>query len=460
MRGVLIDASRLVEQHRYYFELVGVLASWGLDTLLFHFSDDHGLSVSLPGFEELAAPHALSALEVRELVAHGQQHGVRIIPELECFGHTRYLAKHPRYGPCFIGDPGSDVIEFSAVDPTSEETKELMRGLLAAVDNCFGSEIIHIGCDEVNLGPFCKQRGIEDSSALWSGYVNGLIGAVQDLGRRPMLWADHLVKDPRIRAAVDKSAIAVDWQYSPDAGDAGLAALKVAGFSDVVVAPAASCWTTRCHGHRDNLDNIAMMTRHAARHGAAGLLNTVWHPYRHLQRAMYHALAFGALQLQSDGELAGTALDVKMAEALFESDDGRVLRLCAELGLVQCAYGHLEAAMGDSVLNQKQRAMAERSVQVGTALLAGTEGVTVPKHQDWWDVMRLSARTAVHCCRLALVPGALRQPEVAREHVALAAELEADWDATRFSDDPAKTTPRWRNEAGQYLLAAMRSLHF
>jgi hypothetical protein len=65
MRGMMIDASRLVEQHRYYFELVEVLASWGLDTLLFHFSDDHGLSVSLPGFEELAAPHALSALQMR-----------------------------------------------------------------------------------------------------------------------------------------------------------------------------------------------------------------------------------------------------------------------------------------------------------------------------------------------------------------------------------------------------------
>ena len=48
--GVLIDCSRTMERHEYYFKLIDFMAEWGLNTLFFHFTDDHGCAVQLPGF--------------------------------------------------------------------------------------------------------------------------------------------------------------------------------------------------------------------------------------------------------------------------------------------------------------------------------------------------------------------------------------------------------------------------
>lgn len=459
MRGLMIDCSRLMERHGYYHELVDELAAWGYDTLVLHLCDDHGLTAVLPGFEDLAAPHALGADELAALIARGRERNVRIIPEIECFGHTRWLAGHPRWGACFAGDRSDRELAFNAVDPSSPLSAEVMERLIEATCRVFPDEVVHIGCDEVDLGDFCARRGLGDPDEVWAGWVNRLIAMVVARGRRAMLWADHLEREPRIAALIDKRAIAVSWHYGPtdDADDAPMRRLQAAGFAEVVSAPAVQCWRTRAHVSRGNLENVERMERHARAVGATGTLDTIWCPFRHLQGALWHGIASAAL-IHREGRMPdddGTAV----CALLFGTGDAAARRLCRELPDVVFSNNASWHLWRGTTPEPDVRAEAEASVRVGSALLAATAGATVERHPERLAAMLLSVRVSVHLCRLLLEPAWRSTSTFAAEHAALITALEADWDATRFPDDPARSEARWADNWGShYLLPLMRRL--
>jgi hypothetical protein len=459
MRGLMIDCSRLIEQHGYYRELLGQIADWGYDTLVLHFCDDHGLTAVLPGFEDLAVPHALPTDELRTLVALGRQRGVRVIPEIECFGHARWLVGHPRWVACFAGDRDERDLKFNAVDPSNPLTAELMDALIGAVCQVFGDEVVHIGCDEVDLGDFCTRRGLGDPLDVWAAWVNRLIAMVHARGRRAMLWSDHLEKEERIAAQVDKRAIAVSWHYGPDDDETanGMRRLQAAGFTDIVAAPAIQCWSTRIHVLERNLVNVALMENHARTCGAMGTIDTIWCPFRHLQGALWHGIAASA-HIHRTGALPHDDGSI-VADLLFGGGNAAAKRLCRDLHRLEChnnLFWHLQkgTSPGSGAL-----ADALDVVQLGAELLPAVAGAEVPRHQDRLEAMLLGARTAVHLSHRLLRPDLVGDAAFRRDHARLTAEIQAEWDRTRFPDDPARIQARWGGNWGaHYLLPLMLRL--
>lgn len=459
MRGLMIDCSRLIERHGYYGELLEQIADWGYDTLVLHFCDDHGLTAVLPGFEDLAAPHALTTAELRDLVALGKRRGVRVIPEIECFGHSRWLAQHAHWGGCFAGDRSEQDLKFNAVDPLDPRTAELMDKLIGAVCQVFTDEVVHIGCDEVDLGDFCARRGLGDPLEVWAAWVNTLIAMVHARGRRAMLWADHLEKEERIAARIDKRAIVVSWHYGPDddASASGMRKLLAAGFTEVVAAPAIQCWSTRCHVLERNLVNVALMENHARSVGAIGTLDTIWCPMRHLQGALWHGIAASA-HIHRSGSLPADDGSV-VADLLFGGGNAAAKRLCRDLPRLEF-HDHMSIHLfngtpaGSGMLSD-----ALDVVQLGAELLPAVAGAQVPRHQDRLDAMLLSARVAVHLSQRLLRPELAGDAAFCRQHEDLVTGLQTDWDRTRFADDPARSQPRWGGNWGHhYLLPLMLSL--
>ncbi len=459
MRGLMIDCSRLIEQHGYYTRLLEQIADWGYDTLVLHFCDDHGLSAVLPGFEEMAAPHALTTAELRDLVALGKQRGVRVIPEIECFGHARWLVGHPKWDACFAGDRDEQDLKYNAVDPVSPLTAELMDRLIGAICQVFTDEIIHIGCDEVDLGDFCQRRGLGDPLIVWADWVNRLIAMVHARGRRAMLWADHLEKEEVIATRIDKRAIVVSWHYSPTCDKAadGMRKLVAAGFTEVVAAPAIQCYSTRIHAQKRNLVNVAMMENHARAVGAIGTIDTIWCPFRHLQGALWHGIA-AASHIHRTGHLP---LDdgAIVADLLFGGGNAAARRLCRDLHRLDFhfeLFGHLYRGdkPGPGVV-----ADALDVVHLGADLLPAIAGAEVPRNRDRLEAMVLGARTAVHLSHRLLRPELATDAAFRRDHARLTAEIQAEWDRTRFADDPARSAPRWGGNWGyNYLLPLMLKL--
>ena len=96
-RGVMLDLARLTERHDYYLSFLPWLSKWGYNLLHLHFTDDQGCALRFPSRPELATPHAFTADEMREFAAEARRHGLEIVPEIECWGHTDFITRLKRY---------------------------------------------------------------------------------------------------------------------------------------------------------------------------------------------------------------------------------------------------------------------------------------------------------------------------------------------------------------------------
>ena len=80
IRGIMADPARLIEKHSFYFDLLEMMAEWGLNTLWWHFVDDQGFQLVLDGHPELATPHAFTKPEMARLLAKAESLGIDVVP--------------------------------------------------------------------------------------------------------------------------------------------------------------------------------------------------------------------------------------------------------------------------------------------------------------------------------------------------------------------------------------------
>lgn len=448
MNGLMVDCSRLCERPAFYHHLIDLIADCGGDTLAFHFCDDHGLGLALPGFEDLAHPWAMDMEGLAALLAHAAERGVEVVPEVECFGHVRYLLKRPGLRAAFVGDPDSSDVRFNAIAPDHEAGVATVFALLDATIAAFPDATrIHIGCDEVDLGDHCAARGLGDPAAVWCAHVNRVIERVCAAGRRPLLWADHLEKDPAIRNGIDRRAGVISWHYEPEPDPAGARALAAAGFAELILAPAAICHRIRCLPTGDCLVNQQAMAA-IARELDAGYLSTVWCCYRDVQDALYPGLAEGLLRAVRGGEPDRA----EVARIALGSDEPALVTALDELRGVHGRHGIMHPIVQGERLAAHEAQFARDTVALVEDRLAAWRALTPPRSERW-DAMLLAARCAAQIARIALDRDHLATAAGMAEQRELLALLAADWDRTRFAEDPARERETFVNERSHHLLA-------
>ena len=445
----MIDCSRLCERPACYHQLIDLIADCGGDTLVFHFCDDHGLGLALPGFEDLAHPWALDPTGLAALLAHAAERGIEVVPEVECFGHVRYLLRRPELRAAFVGDPEAGEVHFNALAPDHAAGVATVLALLDATITAFPDATrIHIGCDEVDLGAHCAERGLGDPAAVWCTHVNRVIAHVLAAGRRPLLWADHLERDPAVLAGIDRRAGVVSWHYQPASDPAGPRALAAAGFAELILAPAAICWLTRCLPAGDALVNQRVMAELAGELGA-GYLATIWCGYRYVQDALHPGLAEGLLRAVDGREPSPEAI----ARVALGSDDPALVAALVDLRRVHGRHGIMLPILTGQPLAPREAAYARETVALVDASLARWTRIAPPPQAGRWSALLLAARCAAQLARIALDRDHLADPAALDEQRELVALLEADWDRTRYPQDPARRSAVFANEHCHHLLA-------
>ncbi|MEO0514349.1 MAG: family 20 glycosylhydrolase [Planctomycetota bacterium] len=462
-RGLLIDCSRVVERHAYYFRLIELMAAWNYNTLVFHFNDDHGLSVKLPGFQKIAQPYAMTCGQVRKLITHAADHGIEVIPELETFGHTRYLTDQPQYRHLFAGQ-WSRKRTYNAIDPRHPETFALMRRLMRETSKLFPSDYLHIGCDEVDLKHYAQQHGGLDTKAVWAEYVNRMITMAIEHGKTPMLWADHLMHDPEIARQIDKRAIPVWWNYQPDGDDSQYRHLLEAGFEKLWMAPSTSNGRIRFLPTTYGLDNVDRLARFAHQHRAHGFLNTVWEPHYGLQGAHDYGIAYAAESCRAQGKLDrdkfnrrfvkqhfGTSMDNELRDYLA---DWPSLHITDEV--TYWLVGHrtkLSKAGWDSLRQVNQ---------TGRAILSLAADYSPSKNVEAWRAMRIAARAAWAVSEFAVLKRWGGSPARKQAHNQMLKrvrrEVADEWDRTRHPDDPRKHRSAFTTDPYNYAIVLLQHL--
>lgn len=466
--GLMIDCSRLMERHGYYYKLIDFMAEWGMNTLLLHFSDDYGLAIKLPGFEHLAMPKAFTAAEARKLIKYAARKGIEIIPELETFGHTRFITDNPRYRHLYAGVRDRKLV-FNAIDPLSSETHDLMKAMIAATAKLFPSRYFHVGCDEVNLKPYCEQRGLNEATT-WADYVNKMLEYARAAGKTPMMWADHPVKSEELSRCLSKDVILVVWRYEnriTDKIDGEIKTLKSFGFKHFVVAPGIACYRYRFLPSTIAFQNTVEMSALAVKHRTMGVLNTIWCPWRYLQNTLYYAIAHSAMAVRAGGKPDMKALNRRFAGNVFGTaltpELESFLTIWPDMKLLNnwCNRVHVRK-YAETPPNELREIIGVCDVGDKLVDLAGR--YRPARNKQIWDAMVLAAKAGLLTMR-RLMWGAIKF-EIPREQkrafnkelAQVNAGMSREWDRTRYAGDPRKYRVVFATDESQFIMIQMKKM--
>jgi len=189
--------------------LADELASFGMNTLVMEYE----ATFPFKKHAVISNRCVYTPAEVNTLVSHCGKLGIGVIPLQQCFGHSEYILRHPRYALL-----REDQKEISQVCPMKEkEAEALFTDLFSEMAALHPSPYFHIGGDETYLlgqCPACSAKAArEGKSRLFVDYMAMICGIVKKLGKRPVLWADIILKHPEAVERLPRDAVFVDWNY-------------------------------------------------------------------------------------------------------------------------------------------------------------------------------------------------------------------------------------------------------
>ena len=307
-RGFMIDAPRAVETVEYYFRLIDFCQEKGFNSIIFRLTDDQGSAYLFSSHPELImCEGAFSAKELKTIVDYAQNHGIEMIPEVESFGHSRYITQTKRYKFLNDGAAGED---FNALCPVNDSTIKLMKDLYNEVSSIFPSHYFHIGCDEVNWGAGeLSKKALETKSKpqIWAEYVNKLNGLVKAAGKKTIIWGDvPLYNESEVLDLRDKEIVIMDWNYWETNKEKiqSLAQKVLSKGFKLIGCPAVSwCgWGPRVGGKQfQNINSYAEVYGNLNDSNNLGIFLSNWVPKRYLQGSQWDTYAIAAEILRKKG---------------------------------------------------------------------------------------------------------------------------------------------------------------
>ncbi len=442
MIGFMLDSARSLDQRPYQKRFIDFIAERGADTLLWHFSDDQGCAIRFEACPECASPNAYSTVEVAELAAYARSRGVTLVPELASLGHTRYLTRG--------GDsPYRALAEtddyFSSISPVSPQTRQLIGSLLDEVVKTFNSPVVHVGLDEVNLGghPLTRQAlQTQAETALFADYVCFLHARLTSHGRRMMMWADYVVKHPRVAEQLPRDILMANWQYDPATTPDATRQLAEQGF-DVVVCPALISHNQPVvAGESFAYPNVRKMSSYRSISSrVVGTITTIWTPTRFLSDTLWPAMDFAAAVMR-DGE----AVDVERQAADF----GRTFFGLPDTAKFSAAMRRLAQvaplrATWLPILRLEKPSLASDEMLNIFSEIAGDLracATKVDRNQEAYGQQLLLCDLFQHAWERAV---AVRDGRVTEALLNVSRRTEerllAAWDRDRFSNDPRRLAP-------------------
>lgn len=327
VRAALIDLAR---DHAYNAgsmrALVDFLASVKCNMLVLYLEGRFAipeLGIGLPG--------AMTAEDARELTVYGRERGVRIVPQVNLFGHMAQILRNQQ--DSLREAPGDSY----QVCPLAEGARPFLEEIVAALAAAFDDPWLHVGCDEVVDWPgfatcdrcraFVQARG---RGALFAEHVSFLRDTAARHGKRIAIWGDGLLQLPDALRDVPRDVIVFDWHYDADQRVfPSLQRFAEHGF-EVVAAPLAG--TVRDFYRDANVANLDAFLAAAADAQVLGGCACVWE-LTDLRVWPQHLYAIArAAEVMWTGGVPSDRFDERFEETMLGiAAGGGLARLCARL---------------------------------------------------------------------------------------------------------------------------------
>jgi hexosaminidase len=270
-RGQHLDCARHYFQTDTIRRLMDLMALVKLNRFHWHFADDEAFRLQvdcapdlwrLTAFrgEGLAVPGVFgggirsggsySKADVAALIAHGQDIGIEILPEIEVPAHG-YCINAVIPGLTDQSDPLPEVsiqgYHTNILNPAKTETWALLEPLASEIAALFPLGILHLGCDELppaawDASPAAtalkSREGLADRDDLQGWTMARLAGHLTAQGIRPAAWEEAA---KGAQGGIGHNALLFSWTGQGPGIDAARAG------HDVVMCPAQNTYFDMAH---------------------------------------------------------------------------------------------------------------------------------------------------------------------------------------------------------------------
>ncbi|MFA6817234.1 MAG: family 20 glycosylhydrolase [Lentisphaeria bacterium] len=307
-RGFMIDAPRGIETMDYYFRLIDFLHEEEFNSIIFRLTDDSGSAYLFTSHPELnMCKGAFSANELKTLIEYAQNRDIELIPEIESFGHSKYITQTKKYK--FLND-GPAGAAFSALCPVNDSTLALMKDIYAEVASIFPSRYFHIGCDEVNWGASEMSKYALKSKSrhqIWAEYLNKLNGYLKGIGKQAIIWGDvPLYHEKEVLDLLNRDIVIMDWNYwdSDTVKIEGIASMVLDKGFKLIVCPSVNwcAWGSRVGKWQfKNINAYAEVSGKLNNTNNLGIFLSNWVPTRYLQNSQWDTYTIAAEIVKNNG---------------------------------------------------------------------------------------------------------------------------------------------------------------
>ncbi len=274
IKGFHIDLRIQVMPMPALRRLVEELAQFGLNTLVVEWE----ASYPYEKHAIISNEYAYTREEVESFIASCNQIGIDVIPLQQCFGHLEYILRHERYA--HLRESDKDICQLCPLK--EKEAFPVFRELLSDMATTHPSPYIHIGGDETYLLGHCRHCRSKAQEAgvsrLYVDYLKKIAQWVIKLGKRPVLWADMLLKHPEAAGEMPAACIFVDWNYGWRPGYFGDIS-RIAGGGFELWGAAAARANPDNHSLTQwakHFDNLKHFIPYAREQGYQGMVLTSW----------------------------------------------------------------------------------------------------------------------------------------------------------------------------------------
>jgi len=280
---------------------------------------------------------ALTADEIRELVAYAKRYHIELVPEQQTFGHLHKALRLEKYND-FAETPYGDVLS-----PQQQGTYKLIADWYRELNEVFPGQFFHIGEDETfELGEgqsreAARERGV---GAVYFEHLNRVRELLKPYNRRLMFWGDIALNHPDLIGNIPKDLIVMNWRYNTqDDYWQYINPFKNAGLEQFV-CPGVGNWNQIFPNVDSASKNIINFVRDGQKAGALGMMNTTWDDDGEaLFEMTWHGIVLGAAASWQSGAVDLAQFDSDFDWAFFRNDGDDFVKAIRTLGNVRTLLG-------------------------------------------------------------------------------------------------------------------------
>lgn len=285
----------------------------------------------------------LTAEEIILFDEYCRERHIELVPSLSTFGHLyEALSSYSFYHLCELENSLKEKTSFidrqrkHTLDVLNPESLDFVRDMLEQFIPLFSSNKFNICADEtfdLGEGKNKEEANQVGKGRLYVDFLNKIIDIVKTYNKKVMFWGDIIINYPELIKDIPDDVICLDWDYDKAPEEYKRKIIANSGRQQYL-CPSVVGWNTFMNDMETSFCNISKMVEYGEKYKVAGILNTDWGDYGHINlfANLIPGMIYGAaLSWNPDQKDDIFSLNRKIAQMHYQDPEGKLINLIYEL---------------------------------------------------------------------------------------------------------------------------------